>query len=371
MSFYGYPSQFALPLMVCFAWSMARACDNDGCAFTWLAVSAAAYCVLTLTKIDFAFAGTLILAVVIARAGWNRRVLAALPVIAVLGAAAAVLVTRIAVEGRPVEVFLRDVDDLYSWQAEHLFEAPAATVLYSCGFGTLGLFVLAGIVAVWRRRSRGETLRLFVAWAVGTLPLWIFWLARPPMSNRHAVPGVVVTVLFAALLGQRAFRFRLAPVAWLLLVVGINAGFGEPNPNFNYRPSGNLAATLRVNRRAFAVAEGIARDVVRKREASKVLVGKNRKSVLHGIDILPFIEVAMAQKSRHVSAVGNGWPLVFTDAEGVKTTTIPLATVNTARRLRGRDATFYALYGDDVTPLRVEGKRVVSFDPNARLAETR
>jgi hypothetical protein len=371
MSLYGYPSQFALPLLVCSAWAIARACDSGRHVYAWLAVSAAAYTLLTLTKIDFGLAGTFLAGVVVARACWKGRVLAALPLAAVAAAAAALVVTRVAIDARNVELFLRDVGGYYAWDARQVFEAPAATVLYSCGFGTLGLFVVAGVGALWRRDSRVEALRLLAAWALGALPLWIFWMGRPPMSSRHAVPGVVVTVLVAAVLGHRAFKWRRGPVVWVLLVVGANWWFGQPSHDFNYRPSGNLVETLRVNRRAFAVAEGIARDVVRRNESDKVLMGKRRDDVLYGIDLLPFVEVAMAQKSKRVSALGNGWPLEFTDARGRITRTHPNTSLSAALRYPTRSTTYYALYGDDLTPLKRQGKRVVSFDPDARLANSR
>ena len=367
MSLYGYPSQFALPWMLVAAFAYARAFDDDASMWPWLAATAIAITLLVLTKIEFSLAGTFLVSIAILKARFKWVPVVAMPAIAAIAALCALAFSDAVIAGESLTAFLAKVDNIYPWEANEVFAAPAATVLYSCGFGTWTLLGLAFLIVMLRKTGPREAGMKLLAWAIGALPIWLFWLARPPMSNRHAAPGIFVTVIVAALLGQLAFRFRYAAALWLVALVAVNWFFGEPSHDFNYRPSGNLAATLRVHNQAFAVAHDIALETVARDEAAKVLIGSPRPEVLHNIDLLPFVEVAMANRARAVRAFGNGWPLEFTMRNGKKSQTRPYTRLEIALRMPVKGGTYYALYGDDVQQLIDQGKATVTFDPNARL----
>jgi hypothetical protein len=367
MSLYGYPSQFALPWMLVAALAYARVFDDDASLWPWIAATAVAFTLLVLTKIDFALAGTFLVSIAVLKARLKLVPIVALPVIAVVAALCAMAFSDAVIAGESLKTFLAKVDGIYPWQADEVFAGPAATVLYSCGIGTWILMALALVLALARKPGwRDPGVRL-LAWGVGALPIWLFWVARPPMSNRHAAPGIFVTVIVAALLGQRAFRFRYAAAVWVVALVAVNWFFGEPSHDFNYRPSGNLAATLRVHNQAFEVAHNIAVETVARDEAAKVLIGSPRRDVLHNIDLLPFVEVAMADRANAVRAFGNGWPLEFAMNNGRKTQTRPYTRLEHALRMPQKGGTYYALYGDDVQQLVDQEKATMTFDPNARL----
>jgi hypothetical protein len=140
------------------------------------------------------------------------------------------------------------------------------------------------------------------------------------------VPGAIVTVLLTALLASRVVkRPAYAALVWLIALVVINWPFGEPNIDFNYRPSGNLASTLSANRRAFAVGDEIARTVTERREDYKVILGLPQSEVLGGIDFNPAILVEMASQSKAVRVVDMKWAIttVFTADDDHQTRVFP------------------------------------------------
>lgn len=365
MSLYGYPSQFALALLVgavlCLVQSFAA---SGGRALGWLACSATLYALLATTKIDFAVAGTLLFAVAISMGRILDRRTAALVLFPVLAGAFAVLITGFAMHGESLWEFLNRVDGIYPWQSQAVFAAPGRTIFYSCGFGLVFAIVVSWLWGMLSKPTRGATLRDIVAWSLAALPMWLFWVARPPMSNRHAVPGVVATVLFAVLAASRLNPRPRAAIGWLIAVIVLNWPFGEPNFDFNYRPSGNLVQTLRVNRRAFAVANRIAGDVASRYDPAKILVGVPRKEVLGGIDLLPFVEVEMASRAASVHPIRTGWELVFTYSDGRRTLVVPAVPVSRAVKMTVPNARYYALYEDDVSELEARGVPLVRFMPN-------
>ena len=370
LSLYGYPSQYALTLLLASALAFARSLKTAGRnRWAWFTVAGIAYCGLALVKIDFALSGTFLLSVAIITGQLIDRRTALLPAFAVVAAGAAYAVSRIAIRGEDLVGFLKRFDQSYPWQTGAWIDASSATVIYACGFGTTALWVAALIAGAVMRAERARTIRAGVAWAIGVLPLWAFWLAHPPMSNRHAVPGALLTVLFAVFVASRVLRsVPHAGLVWLFALVTINWQFGEPNIDFNYRPSGNLARTISVNRRAFTVTEKIARTVVERREPIKVVLGRRltnipKNTILGGMDFLPSIEVAMASRARTVSAVTR-WVLVFTAADGYRTTLVPYIDPVRASRSGFSAAGYYSPWAANLRPLTDRGLQVVSFDPD-------
>jgi len=369
LSLYGYPSQYALTLLLASALAFAKSLKTEGRnRWAWFAVAGIAYCGLALVKIDFALSGTFLLSVAIIMGQLVDRRTCLLPAFAVVAAGAAYTVSRVAIRGEDLVEFLKRFGHSYPWQTGAWIDASSVTVIYACGFGTAVLWVAALIAGVVMRAERARTIRAGVAWAIGVLPLWAFWLAHPPMSNRHAVPGALLTALFAVLVASRVLRsVPYAGLVWLFALVTINWQFGEPNFDFNYRPSGNLARTLSVNRRAFTVAEQIARKVIERREPIKVVLGPRPmnipKKILGGIDILPSIEVAMASRARTVNTV-TGWVLVFTAADGYRTTLIPYMNPMRASKNGFSRAGYYSPWAANLRPLTARGLQIVSFDPD-------
>jgi hypothetical protein len=366
LSLYGYPSQYALPFLLGSAVAFVKVLETK--RWVWLAVAAAAYCALALVKIDFAMAGTFLLSVaIITRRTLDRRTWL-LPIFAILALTVAYLVGRLALDGDNLIQFLTRVDQQHPWKPAVLVDSSAATGVYACGFGTLLLGALALAVAVARRAHREDAIRIAIAWIIGALPLWLFWLARPPMSSRHAVPGAIVTVLLTALLASRVVkRPAYAALVWLIALVVINWPFGEPNIDFNYRPSGNLASTLSANRRAFAVGDEIARTVTERREDYKVILGLPQSEVLGGIDFNPAILVEMASQSKAVRVVDMKWAIttVFTADDDHQTRVFPyLNPVQGTQLLRYRRIGFYTPWIMSLRPLTKRGVDVVTFDAN-------
>jgi hypothetical protein len=288
-----------------------------------------------------------------------------LPIFPVVAFAIAYLVGRVAIRTENLIRFLQRIDNVYPWELQAIGDNAAATVAYACGFGTLGLLAAAVVAGVIRSGQRAGFVRIAVAWVIGAIPLWFFWVAHPPMSNRHAVPGALLTVLLAVLAASRLLpRIRYAALVWLVALVGINWPFGTPSMDFNYFPSGNLAATLSLNRRAFAVCEEIARQVADGPEQVKILLGKPQVDVLGGIDFEPAVEVEMAERSRAVHAV-QAYVLVYSDELG-RTTTLHgyMHPVHARPYVRLAQVRYYSMWPVDLRPLHGTGVDIVSIDPD-------
>jgi hypothetical protein len=370
LSLYGYPSQYAIALLLATAVAFERALNAQGSVtWLWYTLAAALYCALTLTKIDFAVCGTLFLSVsIITRKHLDRKTLL-LPGLAGVALFTAYICSRIAIAGGNVVDFMTRWRGIYPWQSNALIDASADTILYSCGLGTVLLFLLGLVWGATSRVNRGRVAWIALAWAVAVLPLWVFWLAHPPMSNRHTVPGALITAILAALVASHAFKgWRYAPVMWMIALIGVNWTLGEPSLDFNYRPSGKLASTLSLNRRAFAVAEQIADDVVRRREPLKIVIGPYNRKVLGGIDFVPFINIKLASQSESVRAINTGRELIFTASDGYETRFFPYWKIG-LRALTFRNAGFYSPWGENVQPLKARGLKVVSFDPDEMLLQ--
>ena len=363
MSLYGYPSQYALALLLSSALAFAISITTTGRASVFaFALTAVLYTFVVLTKIDFGIAGSLLVAVAISCKKTTDIRTFLLPLLPALAGLIALTVTNMALNAAPLVVFLRNVDHLYPWQAGALATPPSVTVVYSCGVGTLVFLAAAVITNLSRRALRNDTMRDVIAWMVAVLPVWLFWMARPPMSNRHSVPGVVATVLFAALIGSRLSPRARSAAVWLIALIAINWPFGQPNYDFNYKPSGNLASTLRINRRAFTVAEEISRRVAESPEKAKILVGQPSPDVLGYIDLAPFVEVEMASAASRVRAVRK--ELEFTYVEDRKTILYTNIAISDAPEYWFDGVGFYAVYGDDTSYLDELKLPIVRFSPN-------
>jgi hypothetical protein len=276
----------------------------------------------------------------------------------------------VAIHGQDLFGFLTHVGDVHPWSAGELVESHTSTVFYAAGFGTLALLLAAVATGLSRRDARAMVVRITIAWLVGALPLLLFWLARPPMSTRHAMPAAVMTAIVAALLASLILpRARYVAIVWLVAVVGLNWPFGKPDFDFNYEPSGNLAGAVSVNRRAFAVAHDIARTVVERDEPMKAILGHPERGVsaLGAIDFMPIILVEMAARSQSARIINMQWTgtMVFTGKDDKQTRVFIYMFPERAENLaRMRRAGFYAPWPIDVAPLTRHGVDVVTFDPD-------
>ncbi len=371
LSLYGYPSQCALFLLLGSAVAFARGLETKRAV--WLALTAVAYCAFVLTKIDFALGGTFLVSVaIVARHLFHWRTWL-LPVFALSTLCVLYVVTRTTIRGEDLVHFVNHTDDVYPWMKHELTGSDAVTVLYACGFGTLALWACAVVAGLIRGKELAHVGRITIAWAVGALPLWVFWLGRPPMSARHAACGVVVTVLFAALMGSHLLSRRpLAALVWLVAVVAINWPFGGPGMDFNYRPSGNFGRMLSVHHRAFAVGDDIARTVSAKHEPIKVVVGSPRDEVLDRLDFTPAIEVEMARRSKSVHAEDFNKQLIFMSGDGYQTRLfVYQAPVIFMEQERFRGASFYLPFEvPGMRPLDVPGLNILTFDANVMFQST-
>lgn len=377
MSLYGYPSQYAMPLIlgsaVAFAASV-RAETGGGASFIWFGLAAVMYALLTTTKLDFALSGTLMLAVAVLLGKLHDRRTWMLPLVAIAGVAAVYGLTSIAANGQGLMGFLKTVNSRHPWVSQQVFVRQSLTVPYACGFGTLFLLTVALLVGLIRRGRRLETIQVAIAWVVAAFPLWVFWVARPPISSRHAAPGALVTALFAALLGSQSFRgVRYAPAIWLVALVAIGWPFGEPRYDTNYFPSGNLARMLYVNRKAFAVVDTIAQTIARSPGKNKVVIGPRRWDLFGGIDFVPAIEVAMSAHAWRVEIVdraGDGeWQHVFIAEDGSKTWLHPHIEPQYAVDI-GNAAFFSTTREHDLGVLYWYGLPVEVFDPPTMFEHT-
>jgi len=367
LSLYGYPSQYALPLLLAAAVTFAKALESRRAV--WLVLAGVLYCGLTLTKIDFALAGSLLLSVVIIQNKLLDRRAWLLPVFPIAAFAATYVVGRVAIKGQDLFGFLGHVGDVHPWTAGKLVESHASTVFCAAGFGTLALLIVAVVIGLTRRDLRATVIRITIAWLVGALPLLLFWLARPPMSTRHAMPAALMTVLVASLLASHVLpRARYVAAVWLIAVVGLNWPFGKPDFDFNYEPSGNLAGAVSVNRRAFAVAHDIARTVVERDEIVKAIMGvpEHGVSALGAIDFTPIILVEMAARSQSARIVGMQWAstVVFRTENRKQTRVFIYMYPERAENLVRMRAGFYAPWPIDLTPVTRHGIKVMTFDPD-------
>jgi hypothetical protein len=261
---------------------------------------------------------------------------------------------------------------LYPGRESPLADPFSTTTLYSVGLGTTILWGGATVVGLLRPSTRNATARTSLAWAIAVLPLWIFWMMRPPMSSRHALPGAILTVLFAALLaGRQARRWPwLAPV-WLVVLLLVNSGFGAPVYDFNYRPSGDLPGGTRLNRQAYAVGMDIAEDIATPEEHIKAILGEPDPAVLGGIDLLPLIEYAMASRSVRMHCLGkyrgptdgHSRDIAFTDRAGRETLLLRSVEAKRVGLYRGEGIGLYAPWGLQGARINVLGVEVVQFDP--------
>jgi hypothetical protein len=387
MSLYGYPSQCALPFFFgsAVAWTNALTATDRRIALRWLGVATLAFCGLTLMKIDFAVAGTLLISIAIVVRQERNRLVWLLPGVAAVSVLAAFLVARFAIEDRGLAEFLSLIDRSYPWTPKYLRHVATMTVVFSCGIGTLLLLAGALLLGFLNSERRRDTGRILVAWAVGALPIWLFWIARPPMSTRHALPGVVVTVLLAALAASQLRKTwpAYAPWVWLAALVGLNWPLGTPNFDFNFFPSGNLAATTEKNRRAFEVGEELGRQIAARRQPVKVLFSKFYADKLGRIDFTPSIAIALARRSVAVHSakpegaarvVSSDQRLLFVEPDGYETLFLPYqnSLKHTRQILNGWDpvgAGYYSIVADDVSALIEAGIDVKSFDVEEMFTE--
>jgi len=217
-------------------------------------------------------------------------------------------------------------------------------------------------------------LQALLAWAVAVLPLWLFWMTRPPMSSRHALTGAMLTVLIAAMLaGQQLRRWPLLAPLWLAVLLLMNAPFGSKDYDFNYRPNGNLPQGARMNRQAFAVGMSIADAITEHTDRTKALIGEPDEEVLGGIDLLPLVEFSMADRSATVRCVGqisgqidpHTRDIVFTSPDGWQTNLLRYVEPRRVGFYRGKGVGFYAPWGLQGARINVLGVEVVEFDPQA------
>lgn len=367
MSLYGYPSQYALAILLAAAVAFAQALETKRVA--WLVAVGVLLIGLALMKIDFALAGTLLfgVAVLMRRVhDWRTWIL---PGFAILTFAVAYGVASLAIDSTNLLAFLTRVNSMHPWKTAELAESHTSTVFYACGFGTIAIFATGAVAGLVRRGARGQTVRIVVAWAIAALPVVLFWLARPPMSTRHAVPCALVTVLMAAILADRLVPSRrLAPLLWVVAIVVLNWPFGSAGLDFNYQPSGNLAAGIAVNRRAYAVVETIAKRVADRNESAKVILGYPREDILGEIDFVPAILVEMSKYATAARATNMRWAgaVVFTDGKEKDTKVFiyvpPVRAVNLANMRR---VGYYSPWNADLAPLEKRGLAVTTFDANA------
>jgi hypothetical protein len=263
---------------------------------------------------------------------------------------------------------------LYPGNASPLDDPFSLTTLYSVGVGTMILWCAAVIVGLMRRGARRATLQTLLAWAIAVLPLWLFWMTRPPMSSRHALPGAILTVLFAAVLaGRQLRRWPFLAPAWVVGLLLANAPFGSSDFDFNYRPCGNLPRGARLNRQAFEVGMTIADAITARPERTKALIGSPDKDVLGGIDLLPLVELSMAARSAHVRCVGqirghtdpHTRDIVFSSTDGRQTNLLRYVEPRRVAFYRGEDVGFYAPWGLQGARINVADVDVMEFDPQA------
>lgn len=315
MSLYGYPSQFGLPMLL--GSSVAFACGLESSSHSarlkWMTLSAAAYCLLTLLKTDFAVMGTLLFAVAIVRQQLKNPLTLSLLLFPILAAGVLWLVTTLVLNDTGLTGFMGGWRQSYpGGQLLSLFFDPGnLTVINACGWGTVGLAAMTILIGIFRASQRSMMLRILAAWILSSWPLWLFWMQRHlvashPMSTRHALPGCLVTALFASLSAAMLFQQRRWTwIAWPFVVVGLNWPFGVPNYEFNYLPSGNLAAGVRMNRDAFAIGEEIGRRIAMQEAETIIILGgwadrDVRAEILDGIDLVPSISIALASESTEV-----------------------------------------------------------------------
>jgi len=378
-SLYGYPSQWALPFLLLPAVTFLCALDagTTRARWAWFVATTVGFCVLALLKVDFALTGTLLVGMAWMRRAWNRPVSLALPAVAVVASGLVLLLSRLLI-AQTYGDFASGWAGLYPGRSSPLEDPFAATTLYSVGVGTAILWGLATLAGVIRPSTRRDTLRALLAWSLAVLPLWMFWMTRPPMSSRHALPGAVLTALFAAwLAGRQAPRTAwLAPV-WLVVLLLLNGVWGTPGFDFNYRPSGRLPAGARLNRQAFAVGQSIADEIAAPTDRIKAILGEPDPDVLGGIDLLPLVEFAMASRSVQTRCVGqidgptdpHTHDIIFTDASGRETRLLRYVDPRRVGLYRGDGVGFYAPWGLQGARVNVLGVEVVTFDPLARYRE--
>jgi hypothetical protein len=372
ISLYGYPTQYALPLFLGSALAFAKSLESG--QRKWLVWAWILYCGVVLMKVDFAIAGMFLLSIAILKGKTIDRKTAMLPAFALLAVGVAYIMGQVVIDGENLFHFLTNVGSRYPWSMDTLHTSSAVTYAYGCGVGTLLLFVAAMIVGLIRHEHRGMILRVAVAWAIGVLPLWLFWLARPPIVIRHAVPGILVTVLLAALVASRVFpRRRFVPVLWGIAIILINWPFGEPALDFNVRPSGNLWGGVVTNRRAYAVVDEVADRVAARRDPIKVFLGGSQTHVLGGVDPVPAIMVEIARDSQTARRVKARWAAVyeFTGRDGYLTKITQISHVNRALDYVGVPGVrYYALWTANLKPIERRRAPVEKFDLNAMFEQT-
>jgi hypothetical protein len=372
-SLYGYPSQWALPFLLMAASAFLRCLDASATRgrILWCVVSGLSFCVLVLLKVDFALVGTLLVGMAIMRQRVFDAWSLALPGIAAAAAGLALLLSRVLVE-QTYGAFASGWTALYPGSESALADPFSITTLYSVGLGTAVLWGAATVVGLLRPSTRHATARALVSWAIAVLPLWIFWMARPPMSSRHALPGAVLTALFAAwVAGRQAQRWQWLAPLWLVALLAGNAVFGKAGYDFNYRPSGNLSAGVRVNRQAYAVGMDIAAAIAAPQERNKAILGRPDPQVLGGIDLVPLIEYAMASRSVSARCLGklgevSDWharDIVFTDRQGTETYLLRSVQAKRVGLYRGEGVGFYAPWGLQGARINVLGVEIMEFDP--------
>jgi len=369
LSLYGYPSQFALPFLLAAASAFLACLDAPPHQQRrWFMVCVAAFTIFVLLKVDFVLAGSLLVSLAILRRRLLCRWTLFLPVM-VLGVAVLYwLITMLAVRQSYFE-FADTWSNYTPGRADAVLGEHSLTILYGCGWATLALWLLVLLASVFRPGHRMSALREAIAWVVATSPLWMFWLLRPPMSTRHALPGILVTVVFATLAASRMLPrpVWVAPL-WLLAVLGGNAFFGSPGFDINYDPSGKLFVALQVNQRAYAVGTEVARAVCERRDSVKVIYGEADEAVFGGLDIHPLIEFAMACQSTEVRCRGqygqegkrHPLDLVFTGEDGHETQMFRVVDFKEQLSFQAVNTGFYAPWGTGNKEMRVP---VMSFDP--------
>jgi hypothetical protein len=276
--------------------------------------------------------------------------------------------TRLLVQQSYFE-FAQNWNQYHPGRPDVILAGQTRTIAYGCGWATLTMLVCLLLPRLFRRAQHGDALREALAWGVATMPLWTFWLLHPPMSTRHALPGILVTSILATLVASRLFPrpMWIAPL-WLAVVLGGNALFGTPGFDINYDPSGRLLAGLRMNQRAYAVGTEIARAVAGRQENVKVVFGELQPSILGGLDFHPMIEFALACQARTVRCQSRyGAPRdlhdidpIFTDADGHTTKLYRVTDFRRQRAYQAEDTAFYAPWGTGNHKMYVP---VMQFDP--------
>ena len=129
----GYPTQYALSLLLLSALLLRRAQDRETepARTLGLATAGLAYCAFVLMKIDFAIAGTFLLSIVWLARGRLRPAIYWLPGFALFAVAAVLLTANATIETEGLRGFLDRNRSDFPWEARNLGDASGVNVLYA------------------------------------------------------------------------------------------------------------------------------------------------------------------------------------------------------------------------------------------------